>query len=526
MKKKNKILRGIIIGVIVLLVVGAGVLYATGAFGSSAAASTTTYQISKLMTGDLEKSVTGTGTLAAGGTASVTAPADITVDSIKITAGQSIKKGDVLATVDTKELDTTIATLQSSITSLDKTLQQLAGNESSTETVTSNIEGRVKQIFAQAGGDVKTVMAASGGIMVLSTDEKMRLDCTLKDGADVSPGMSVTVKTGGKSYTGLVVSLSDDNKTALITLTDNGPKLDSEATIMSGDIEIGSGKLAINNPVYITATSGTIKKLNVSENKKIYKGSTLYYLKNIPYSQDYSYQANSRAKLAGQLQTALQIQKTGTLLAEADGIVNEITFADNTAYTYGTVLFTLLTGGPNTLDVSIDELDIASVQVGQDVTVSVDALSDQTFTGKVTAISQVGATTNGVTTYPVTVVLSDDGNLKVGMSATATIVIEKHSGVLLLPLEALQSSKGEQYVWLYTGTLPEDSSTDPGTRTVVEVGLSNENYVEVTSGLTAQDQVVIVRTRSTSTNGSSNRQGNNVFGGMSQMPPQGQFRRD
>jgi HlyD family secretion protein len=98
------------------------------------------------------------------------------------------------------------------------------------------------------------------------------------------------------------------------------------------------------------------------------------------------------------------------------------------------------------------------------------------------------------------------------MNATATIVIEKHSGVLLLPLEAVQALQGKSYVWLYTGTLPTDSSQDPGTKTEITTGMSNDSYVEISSGLTADDQVVVVRTKSTS---SSNMQGGfGGFGGM------------
>lgn len=528
--KKGKILKRVIICILVLAVIGAGVLYATGAFGTSAAsASTTTYQVSKLTTGDLEKSVKGTGTLATGGTSTVTAPADLTIQSVKISAGQSIKKGDVLATVDTKALDTTIASLQSQIETLDTTLQQLSSSEDDTQTISSNIKGRVKKILAAEGDDVKTVMTNSGGILVLSTDEKMRVNVPINDGIEVKPGQEVTVKTNSKEYDGLVESIASDNKSCVVTLTDNGPKADDDATVYADKkTEIGNGKLEINNPVLVTATNGIIKKISVKENKKVYRGSTLFKLKNIPYSEDYTSQATSRSKLAEQLKIALQAQKTGNLIADADGIVKEITFAANTAYTYGTALFTMYTGGTNTLDVSIDELDIANVKVGQDATVAVDALTDKTYTGKVTAISQVGATSNGVTTYPVTIQVEDDGNLKVGMSATATIVIVKHSGVLLLPLEALQASKGTQYVWVYTGTLPKDSSANPGKRTTVEVGLSNSDYVEITSGLTADDQVVIVRTKSSSSSNSnsnrnSNRQG--MFQGMGGMqggmPPMG-----
>lgn len=524
MKKSGRIIKGIIIGVIAAAVITVGVLYANGAFSTSSA-SASTYQVSKLTTGDLEKSVKGTGTLEAGETSTITAPLDVTIDTVKVAAGQTVKKGDVLATVDTAALDTTISSLQSQISTADNTLQQLTNAADSTIYFRSAMEGRIKILYTEAGDDMKKVMTEKGALMVLSTDGKMRLEATLTDAADIVPGKKVTVKTDDKCYTGTVQSVAEDRKTCVITLTDNGPKADAEATVLIGKDEIGSGKLQINAPVPVTTTTGGfIKKLYAKENKKVYKGTSLAYVQFIPYSEDYTSQVKSREKLAAQLQTALNMQKTGTLTANFNGVVSTLTFADNTAYTYGQALLTAYTQGATKLTVAVDELDISNVKADQDVTIAVDALSDKTYTGKVTDIAQVGTTTNGVTTYAVTVAVKDDGNLKIGMSATATIVVEKHSNVLLLPLEALQSSRGEQYVWRYNGSLPKDSTQDPGTRTVVEIGLSNSDYAEITSGLTAEDQVVIVRTVSSSNNsssrtGNSNRQGVFQMGGAAM--PQG-----
>jgi HlyD family secretion protein len=513
LKKKHRVLKGVIIGVVIVAVITAGVLYATGFFGKPATASTQSYQIVKLRTGDLEKSVKGTGSLSAGGSTDVKSPIALKINEIKVDANQSVKKGDVLATVDGESVDATIATLQSSIESSDSQLSQLLKNEDSEAKVKANLKGRVKKIMVKDGSDVNGAMEKYGGLMILSTDDKMRLDITLAKAGSVKAGYEVTVKTGGESYDGVVESVSDDKTAAAVTLTDDGPALDANATAYYNGKKIGSGKLAVNEPVLVTATAGTVDDVRVDLNDRVYASTSLLYLKNVPYSQSYTSAADKRAEYAKELKAALQIKKAGAIVAQEDGIINTLTATDAKEVAVDEVLLSMFTGGATKLDVSIDELDISKVSVGQSVSIAMDAITDKTYEGEVAAISQVGTTSNGVTTYPVTVNVKDDGGLKIGMSATATITIEKHTGVLLLPISALQTSQGKQYVWKYTGKLPEDSSEDPGTRTEVQVGLSSDDYVEVTSGLTADDQVVVVRTRSSSTNGNNRQGGFEMFGG-------------
>lgn len=95
--------------------------------------------------------------------------------------------------------------------------------------------------------------------------------------------------------------------------------------------------------------------------------------------------------------------------------------------------------------VAIDELDISKVKVGQSANVSVEALTDKTFTGKVVKIADEGTTSNGVATFDVTISLDKAEGLKSGMSAEASIEIEKKENVLLLPIDAVQSL-GKRYI--------------------------------------------------------------------------------
>jgi HlyD family secretion protein len=511
--KRKRIITIVVVVVLVAAVAGAGVLYTQGYFGKSTAASTTTYTIDKLTTGDLEKSVTGTGTLSAGGTTTETIPVDLQIGTVAVKTGQTVKAGDTIATIDADSLADTVASIQSDISTIDTSLARLTSSEASVTKLTSTVSGRVKQILCSVGGDVEKTMLKSNGLFVLSTDSKMKIEFKLATANSISVGTTVKVTTGSKTYKGLVELLAADGKSCTVTLTDNGTKINAEAVVYTtSGTELGSGKLAINRPYLVPATSGTISKIYVSLNSKVSSRTSLAYLTGIPTSDSYDTLVKSRAEKVALLKTAMALQKDCKLTATQDGTVQSLAISDNQDVKKGDSLATMLTVSTIKLNVSVDELDINSVSVGQAASISIDAVTGKTFDGKVESISQIGTTNNSVTTFQVTILLNSDTSLKIGMNATATIVIEKHSGVLLLPIEALQSLQGKEYVWLYTGTLPTDSSTDPGTKTVVTTGLSNDTYVEIASGLTANDQVVVVRTKSTT--GTTNSNSNSMFGGM------------
>ena len=141
---------------------------------------------------------------------------------------------------------------------------------------------------------------------------------------------------------------------------------------------------------------------------------------------------------------------------------------------------------------------------------AMDAITDHTYAGTVSKISQIGTATSGVTVYDVTLTIEGDDQLKLGMNGTATILVEERENVLLVPIAALNTSRGESYVWLKS-----DSAADgePGVRTTVETGLSDENYAQVLSGLDEGDVVLI--TREASSSSTDSRDGGFDFGSMS-----------
>lgn len=143
-----------------------------------------------------------------------------------------------------------------------------------------------------------------------------------------------------------------------------------------------------------------------------------------------------------------------------------------------------------TFEMSVDELDVRSVQVGQKVSVTADALEGQTFTGTVTNVSLESVQSNGVTNYPVTVTLDETGDLLPGMNVDGVILLDQTEDALMIPIDSLM--RGNR-VYVKDDTVKEaEGSVPAGFRAVeVETGLTNDDYVEIVSGLAEGEEVYV-----------------------------------
>lgn len=142
--------------------------------------------------------------------------------------------------------------------------------------------------------------------------------------------------------------------------------------------------------------------------------------------------------------------------------------------------------------INVDELDVTKVKVGQSATVAVEALSGKTHTGKVTNITPTGQTAQGVTTYPVEVTLDRADGILSGMTGDVTIMIAQKRNVLTVPVEAVQTVRGHNYVRVIAGNATREVE--------VKAGLADDQNIEIASGLNEGD-VVITGTLSQRTGG-------------------------
>lgn len=154
------------------------------------------------------------------------------------------------------------------------------------------------------------------------------------------------------------------------------------------------------------------------------------------------------------------------------------------------------------VNVSLSEVDVPNVKVGQKATVTLDSISDKTFTGVVATVDRVGSTTNNVTSYTVNIKLdSDNVAILPNMAATADIIMDTATDVLYVPSVSLTTQNGTTYA----KTLVNGKEVDKE----VVTGISSDTNTVITSGLT-EGETVITGTSSTATS-SSTSTGTSVF---------------
>ena len=138
-----------------------------------------------------------------------------------------------------------------------------------------------------------------------------------------------------------------------------------------------------------------------------------------------------------------------------------------------------------TVQITVDELDVLSLYVGQEACVTVEALPGQQFAGTVTGISSSGENGGGNSKFTVEVTLDKIPEMLSGMSASVSVVLETAEQVLCLPVAALTENGTQTQV--YTGFDEEtDTFVDPVT---VTTGVSDGEYVQILSGVEPGDTV-------------------------------------
>ncbi len=141
------------------------------------------------------------------------------------------------------------------------------------------------------------------------------------------------------------------------------------------------------------------------------------------------------------------------------------------------------------LKAEVDEIDIPDVEPGQSAVIEVDALPEEQFEGTVTSISPVPVIEAGLVLYEVEIglAISPDSKVRVGMSATADIIVQQRENALLVPERAIEhDSEGNPMVWVEINGQMEE-------RPVV-TGISDGLQTEILGGLD-EGEIVVVEKR-------------------------------
>lgn len=161
---------------------------------------------------------------------------------------------------------------------------------------------------------------------------------------------------------------------------------------------------------------------------------------------------------------------------------------------------------------SISENEIQEVKEGQEVEISLSADETKTYVGTITKIDPVGTYSNGGTTFSAIVSFENDGNVKLGMTISSTIILEEAEEVVAVPINAVTTKDGKNYI-----TVVNNGETE---EVEIELGIADEEYVQILSGVEENDTIQITTTttestiRSTSTEEESTKGRGQSSGGM------------
>ena len=479
---------------------------------AAAAADVQTYQVT---TGTIHTIVSGSGVLTEEDLEEITVPSGVEINEVMVDAGDTVLKGDLLATVDMATVMTSLSSLQEQMDELDKSINNAKGEEAGTQ-VTAGVSGRVKIIYAEPEMDVSLCMAEHGALAVLSLDGYMAADLEtdlLSNGALVN-----VTRENGKILEGHVSSIAGD--TATILVSDNGPKYGEEVTISTKDgTELGKTKLYIHNPLGVTGIAGTVRNVVTKENAAVNSTSALFNLKNTRFSANYDTLLRNRSDLEEILMELLTIYRDGALLAPMDGVVSSVLFDENASssasasvpaatassasalaamYGYGTATTTttaapvsegtILTLYPDlqmTITIGIDETDILALQEGQEAEITVESVGEEVHPGSVTEINKVADTSTGVTQYSAVVLMDKAPGMLPGMTADVDIKIKGNENALIIPIEALHQTSAGAFVY----TSFDEETQQYGDKVDVVPGMQNDKQAEILSGLQEGDTV-------------------------------------
>jgi HlyD family secretion protein len=197
-------------------------------------------------------------------------------------------------------------------------------------------------------------------------------------------------------------------------------------------------------------------------------------------------------------QAAISLRNAQTDLANTkiyapmNGVISSLAAQVGGSGGSGQALFTLIDDSSVNLPVQVDETEIAKVKLGQTAELTLDAIPDQKFQGKVTKISPQAKITQNIAVFYVTVTVpNSDLQLRPGMTSEAEIISLEVANALTLPKRAIQTVRNRAYVTVLDpktkvqDTVRVHTGADDGTNIVIESGLEPQQTVVLPTRVSA-----------------------------------------
>ena len=583
--------RFILLSVVALIIISSVIAVFVYSKNSSASGTTAAEKrTTQVVRGKIEVALSGSGTVKSSNTSDVMSNVQGKITKAYFKEGDKIKAGDLLFEIDDTDARLNIQKIENQIS---QALLNVDSNQKSFTnlTVKAPFDGLVTDISAKTG-------ESTGNNMVLFTiTETSRLNLSIPfseasiQNIKVGQKASVHVQEVMDTVEGKVTAIDDYTYTASdggrvrnVEVTVNNPGRLTDTMTASVDIttlkgiESGNGVTPLeyaNKQAVKAAANGTFAAVNVKENQYVKKGDILIQIDNDDLKITSQTNDLKVQDLQNQLEAAKKQLENYKIYSPISGTVTGETAVTGDSVKSGDILISIRDFDKMQFTISVDELDISKVKVGQPVSITIDALEETSktpLTGVVIYKAMEGTSTNGVATYEVKIKINETENLLAGMNANASIILNQADNILMVPLEAITKMGNKAFVrvegtddqsqsgtgrtnrmpgnWGGNRSAPSNSnrtgdtnqndspvsgsgsrqrnstnSTSSARRQMsaafganqeyykgtimkeVELGINNDQYAEIKSGLSEGDIVVLPPLVTNSTSSSSNNQG-------------------
>lgn len=488
------------------------------------------YTLAQVTYRDITSTITGSGSLEAANSYSVTSLAEGTILTTDFEEGDRVEKGQLLYTIDSSNVSSSLERAQISLEQSQRSYNSKLDSREDLD-VRATVTGRVLSLSVEEGDEVMS------GQTVATIRDTDTMTLTVPFPADDAAGF----------YVGQPASVTLDSTFEVLPGTIS--KISAIDTVLTGNIIVRQVEIDVANPGGLTVSqmataevegvgssaggafaykaegtvtaklSGTVAALRVAEGDRVAKDQVLLTLESESLENEIQNASESLRTAQLSLESQYDQLDNYNITSPIEGTVIDKNFKAGETSEQGRTLCTIYDLSYLTMTLNVDELDIADLTVGQTVDVTADAAEGRTYQGVVTKVSVAGTASGGVTTYPVTIRIDETDGLLPGMNADATIVLQSARDVLTIPTSALNrgntvlltadspsAAGGTPVSTGGTGDEGEGETTEY-VSVAVTVGVSDDDYMEVTSGLQEGDTVAYIPTSSS----------NNAFGMMGGM---------
>ena len=449
---------------------------------------------------DVTNTLSGTGTLNPANTYTVKSLVDGKVLTGTIEEGNIVEESNVLYTIDSSDASTNFEKAEIAMQQAQRSYDKVVDRQY----VRAEVAGVVSSLKVTKGDEV----TSGQEVAVIRDSSRMllTLEFPAADAANFSVGQSAAVTLDGtfEQLNGTVTSVSGTDalsagnlltRTVTITVKNAGGLTTAQAATASinGVSSIGSATFAYQAERTLTAqAAGTVTSINVQEGSDVAKDDIILGLSGDDLTESIQSASESLRSAEISMQNLQDTMNNYTITAPISGTIIEKDAKVGDAVKTGDTLCIVYDLSYLEMNINVDELQISSISVGQQVQITADAVPDKTYVGTVTRVSMKGASNGGTTTYPVSIRIDDTDGLRPGMNANAEIVVAKANNALVVPNAAVVRGS---YV-LVTKDSPSAANADTAMEAPegfvyvpVRTGVSDDDYTQIVSGIQEGDTI-------------------------------------